>query len=61
MLCCCYCLQSCCAGYNESSSNNNSDVECPYCQPCYQPWRDAVVEGLKASGGIGVIFSFTQV
>ena len=52
-------LQACCAG--GTSANNTDTVECPHCQPCYEPWRDTVVKGLKASGGIGISFSFTQV
>ena len=34
---------------------------CPKCDPCYDLWEESVSKGLKLAGGLGLVFSFTQV
>ena len=57
-------LQGCCKNATETSGekdSTNSDAVCTNCPYCYSLWEGSVSKGVKLAGGLGLIFSFTQV
>ena len=63
--------QKCCSKKNETAkakewaqggcSETVDYHPCYECKPCYSKWEDSVSKGLKLAGGLGLIFSLTQV